>query len=283
MSERDNLAGNRFSLRSKPYNQIKRIDALSNNFGAIGEFLVSTWGGIMIGIVTAGFGAIASFLTLSSNGGATAIANIIPALLILIGSLALAINVIMTNPSMGSQLIVSVKFLFDKIQNNSKRGKTEPLRIFRLNDEQSDVLERLVKGRMTYTAVFSVRGTVSPVSFREELLQLERLNRQWLVNMERDTVVTCTNAVQKAHVEPIPLPRNATPAMVARRDAMYQRINTLRKNQQLKTTITIKAGNLATLQERVAITERIFNGGLVVGYTRLHGDDLKAEVKRIYD
>jgi len=274
-------AGNRFSLRNKASNQIKRIDSLSNTMGAIGDFLVSTWGGIMLGLATLAVGIFLIFSALSANGGATLVQNIIPAIGILIAIILLAINVLMTNPSMGSQFLVSVKFLINKVNNNSKRGKTVDLSIFKLS-ERDDVVETPVNGRVMVMAVYSLRGSVSPVSFADELGRLERLDKQLLMNMERDTVISSINSIQKAVVKPIPLPANTTPAMLVRRDRSFKVVSDLKHNQQLKTVFTVACYNETTLRQRVEMVERVFNSGLVVGYQRLSGQALKNEIKRIY-
>ena len=113
------FSGNRFSLRAKSSDQIKRLDSLSNSLGAVGDILVSTWGGIIMGILTLGLGGFLIFRAVTANNMSTLVQNIVPIIFILIGSILIALNVIMTNPSMGSQFFVSFKFVVSKIKKNT--------------------------------------------------------------------------------------------------------------------------------------------------------------------
>ena len=287
-NDKRTYSGNRFSLRSKARNQIQRIDALSSSLGAVGEALVSTWAGILSGIVALSLGVFLALFALSANKGATFLQNLPYAIIILVCTLPIAINIVMTNPSMGSQFMVSAKFLYRKISNYSSNGKTKFLKMFRFaenNNDMDDIIENNANGRSKRMsmAVYRVRGAVSPVSFEDELQRLERLDRQLLTNLDRDTIRVTINSVQKADVSPIPLPKNATPSMIRRRDNMYNQIQTLRNNQQLRTTVIIARYSPGTLRVRLPLVERVFDNGLVVSYKRLNGEEAKKEVKRIYE
>src|SRR5699024_1769706 len=107
----DKFAGNKYSLRAKYEHTIKRIDDISKSLCVLGHFCVPTWLAIAMSAVRLGAGAFMIVHRIKANGFATFV-PIIPAIaLILVGSLLISINVLMTNPSMGSQFIVSMKFV----------------------------------------------------------------------------------------------------------------------------------------------------------------------------
>src|SRR5699024_12616587 len=115
----------------------------------------------------------------------------------------ISINVLMTNPSMGSQFIVSLKIVYEKIRNSSKGGKTINFRPFNLAEGIKDqsVVEMQMNGRSIYYVMYHVKGAVSPVTFPSELNELARLDNQLLRNIERDTVLSTVNSVQSSKVE----------------------------------------------------------------------------------
>lgn len=272
------FSGNRFSLRARSSDQIKRIDSISNSLGAVGDFLVSTWGGIMMAVLTLGGGGFLVFHAVYANQFATLIQNIPAIILIVIGSILIALNVMMTNPSMGSQFKVSLVFLIKKFEKRSTWGKRQKIRPFAIdkNDPYKSTVKTMYKGRLRYMAVYQVRGSVSPVTFSDDLDILARLDRQAITLMERDTVLSTVNGIQTAKTAPKRLPRNATPAMRERRDKLYEIASNLPHNQQLKTLMIVNSPNLASLRAKTESIEKIFDQNLVVGYVRLDGKDLKS-------
>lgn len=277
-----NTAGNRFSLRNSAMNQIKRVESISTFLGPVGDLLVSTWGGILMGLLTLVGTVFLVVMTLSANGGHTLLQNSIPAIIIAISGAIIAVNVMMTNPSQGSQLKVSLAFLLSHI-HNKRSAKASPLNIFRVSKNDPAVCEYLVNGKVAYLAVYVVRGVVSQVSFPAELEIAEALDRQLLLGLERDTTMATANLIQKMEVSKIPLSNvNATPAMKRRRDRLYNIAKNIPNNQSLHTVVTFKCDDPMILSDRVRMAETVFAKGLTVGYERLKGDEMKAEVKRIY-
>ncbi|EKZ0201714.1 hypothetical protein QPI79_002213 [Enterococcus faecalis] len=278
------FSGNRFSLRAKSSDQIKRLDSLSNSLGAVGDILVSTWGGIIMGILTLGLGGFLIFRAVTANNMSTLVQNIVPIIFILIGSILIALNVIMTNPSMGSQFFVSFKFVVSKIKKNTDSGKTvdfKPYRFYK-NDPQKSIIEAVYKGKLRYLAIYRVRGAVSPVTFEKDLELLASLDRQSLTNMEKDSLLTTINSVQATKVSPKQLPKNATSSMIKRRDMRYNITANLPYNQQLKTIVIVVAPTPDILRVRSESLENSFSKGLVIGYLRLCGADAQKEINDIY-
>lgn len=278
------FAGNKYSLRARSGHMIKRIDSVSKSLGPLGDLLVTTWLGIAMAVVTLGIGAALITNAVLSNNFATLVPNLPAIALILIGSLLVALNVLMTNPSMGSQFIVSTKFLFDKIKNKSKGDKTIDFRPFKLAEgiDTESVVEARINGQERYIVMYQVKGVVSPVTFDNDLNELARLDAQLLTNIEKDTVLATVNSVQISKVEPKKLPKNATEAMKRKRDINYSIVSRLRYNQQLKTIVVLTAPNFDVLRARIESVENVFRKGLVIGFKRLQGKDLKNAFKDIY-
>lgn len=286
VSRRDysRIAGNRYSLRARSGHMIKRIDAVSKSLGALGDLLVTTWLGIAMAIVTLGIGAALIINAVLANNFATLVPNLPGIVLILVGSLLVALNVLMTNPSMGSQFIVSTKFLYRKTKNKSKGDKTIDFRPFRFAEgiDSESVVETIINGQEQYIVMYRVKGVVSPVTFDNDLNELARLDEQLLTNIEKDTVLATVNSVQASKVEPKKLPKNATEAMKRKRDINYAITSSLRYNQQLKTIVVLTAPNFDVLRARIESLENVFRKGLVIGYQRLQGKELKNAFNDIY-
>lgn len=280
----DKYAGNKYSLRAKSGHMIKRIDAISKSLGALGDLLVTTWLGIAMSVVTLGGGAAMIVHAVTANGFATLIPNIPAIILILIGSFLIAINVLMTNPSMGSQFIVSMKFVFEKIKNRGNGGRTVDFRPFKFvkEIENQSIVKTKSNGREVYLVMYRVKGAVSPVTFSNELNELARLDNQLLANIERDTILSTVNSVQSSKVEPRKLPNNATEAMRKKRDINYNIIANLNYNQQLKTLVLLSAPNLDVLRSKIESLESVFRQGLVISHSRLRGKELKKAYQDIY-
>ncbi|WP_221639543.1 hypothetical protein [Listeria booriae] len=286
MARRDfsRLAGNKYSLRAKTWHIIKRIDFVSNHLGAMGDLLVTTWMGLIFSmLIVLGVGLSGIVLGVFNNGMHTLLVNIPAMLLISIGSFLVALNALMTNPSMGLQVVVSIRFLFHKI--NDKEGKKSfefnPFR-FVEGIESKSVLETIVEGRSRFLVVYSVRGAVSPVCFDNDLNELAGLNSRLLFNIERDTVLGTLISIQSSKVEEKTLPPNATEAMIRKRDINYDVTSKLQYNQQLQTLVVISAPNLDVLRSRIESVEVIFRQGLVIGYSRLQGEDARRAMQEIY-
>ncbi|WP_221642238.1 hypothetical protein [Listeria booriae] len=285
MARRDfsGLAGNKYSLRAKTWHMIKRIDFISNRLGAMGDLLVTTWMGIILSLLTLAAGGFGIVQGIISNGMHTALVNTPAMLLILIGSLLIALNFLMTNPSMGLQVVVSIRFLFLKTKDKEGKKSFEfnPFR-FVEGIESKSVLETIVEGQSRFLVVYSVRGAVSPVCFDNDLNELAGLNSRLLFNIERDTVLGTLISIQSSKVEEKTLPPNATEAMIRKRDINYDVTSKLQYNQQLQTLVVISAPSLDVLRSRIESVEVIFRQGLVIGYSRLQGEDARKAMQEIY-
>lgn len=278
------FSGNKFSLRAKSIQMVKRIEGLSNHLGALGDFLVTTWAGIMGSIVVVGFGGTLFWFLISANNWNTLKENILPASCIVVATLLMALNMVLTNPSKGLQILVSFSFLKNKLSGVNKNN-WQDLRIFRFykNDESYSTIEILEpKNRIKYLAIYQTRGTVSPVAFNSELEIATLANRSMLENMERDTTITKIISIESTKVHKPVLPKNKTEAMERKRNLMYSITNNRPSNQRLKTILVICAPTPQVLRVRAKSVESAFNHGLVVGYKRLRGNEAINSIKGIY-
>lgn len=283
----NNYSGNRFNLRSKPSNSIKRVESISYVLGALGDFLVTTWGGLIAAAAVMGAGIIFIFAVFNNSPKANIASNIVPFLLIGAGIILLAINVALTNPVQGSQFKVSTKFLWKKIQNFEAKPRKvlRPFKFWSKDESQSIIEAHLrsgVKVRSWYIAAYSVRGVVSAVAFNSELEEAAKADADLLINSERDTVLTTTIAIDKTNVQKKPLPKNATPAMKRKRDLQYSITSKSDDNQQIKTMVTIATPTPELLAQRTTIFESACHRGLVVGYKRLRGNEIKESFQDIF-
>ncbi|EPM6858974.1 hypothetical protein ACTPGW_002600 [Enterococcus faecalis] len=286
MANRDfkRYSGNRYSLRAKTYHMIKRIDALSNRLGALGDLLVTTWLGAILAILTTAGGIGLIVKAVSSNNFATVGKNWLAILLFFAGTILIALNAVLTNPSMGSQLMVSIKFIYKKFIDRNKSRENIDLRPYRMTEGINDnsIFEKGEGNNKKYLIAYKVKGAVSPVTFENELNQLATLNNQLLGDIERDSILVTINSIQQTKPLPKKLPPNATPAMIRKRDINFQITSQLKYNQQLNTTIILTSPNLDVLRSRKESIENVFNRGLVIGYVQLVDKELKKAVQDIY-
>ncbi|WP_220387175.1 hypothetical protein [Listeria sp. ILCC797] len=278
------LSGNKYSLRAKSYHMIRRVDFISNHLGALGDLLVTTMIGFILAILTLAGAAGLIVYAIFGEQGHTAVANIIPSLMIAIGGVLVALNVLLTNPSQGLQFSVSMRFLRKKISSKSISGVTVQYNPFRFAEgiDSKSILEMEVNGKIKYLAMYRVRGTISPVCFDVELNELAGLNSRLLHAMERDTVLTTINTVNASKVEKRNLPENATESMKRKRDINYEVTSQLKYNQQLSTLVIISTDTLDVMRSRIESFEIICRQGIVVGRLRLEGEELKSAVQEIY-
>lgn len=277
------FAGNRANLRAKAYNQIKRIPAISEHLGALGEFLTTTWGGVMISLGILAIGVIVIFLVLRLADLAIAFQNALPAALMVIGIVLFALNALLTNPVQGSQVGVSAKFIFRKIKGLGTARIRRNERWWRFWDNGKDNIVETIYGKTHYyLACYNVRGIVSPVTFDSDLELAASADEDLLLNNERDTILSTVVSIDKTAVKKKVLPSNATPAMKAKRDLQYNLTANLPYNQQITTTIIVAAPNVKLLTQRSTHLEAAFHRGLVVGYRRLKGKDIKSVFQDIF-
>lgn len=278
-------AGNRTNLRSKPMSQIHRIGGISKVLGSnLGDFLVSTWGNAFLAVGIIGVGGIFIFLVIRNAGVAIFAQNILPMFLMIIGLLFLALNAVLTNPVQGSQIVVSAKFLMNKLRQIHNAGERQMFAPFRFlpDDESQSIVEQQYQNKNYYMAVYNVRGTVSPVTFDTDLEIAGLADSNLLKNCGRDTVITTVVNVDKTTVKKRPLPINATPDMIAKRNMQYDITHGLPHNQQVKTTVLVVAPSVELLRERSGQFEAACQRGLVIGYQRLTGKVCKQRFKTIF-
>ena len=277
------FAGNRANLRSKAVNQIKRVTAISEHLGALGDFLVTTWGGVLISISILAIGFILIFLVLRLADMHIFFENALPALLMLIGVILVALNALLTNPVQGSQAIVSTKFIFTKMRNFGTSKVRRQEKWFRFWDNgKKDIIETTHRRKHYYIAVYNVRGIVSPTTFDSDLELAASADEGLLHNNERDTTLVTVVSIDQTHVKKRELPKNATPAMIQKRNLQYNLTANLPYNQQISTSMLMVAPNANILKNRITHLESAFHQGLVVGYKRLKGKDAQAVFMEIF-
>lgn len=284
-SQISQYAGNRTNLRSKPMGQIHRIGGISKVLnGNLGDFLVSTWGNAFLAVGILGVGGILIFFIIRNASFEIFAQNILPMLLMILGLLFLALNAVLTNPVQGSQIIVSAKFLRNKLRQVHKAGEREMFAPFRFlpGDESQSIVQQQYKNKNYYMAVYNVRGTVSPVTFDEDLEIAGMADSNLLKNSGRDTLIDTVVSVDKTTVRKRMLPINATPDMVAKRNMQYEITHGLPNNQQIKSTVIVVAPSVELLRERSGQFEAACQRGLVIGYQRLTGKVCKKRFKTIF-
>lgn len=277
-------SGNRFNLRAKALHQIIRIEALASSMGPLGDFLITNLMGLLIAMLVFAIGVFVEFLIIGANGGATAGRNWYVILMVGVATVLLTLNTILTNPAKGSQLVVSMKYLFKKMLSIGKRNKKERLRIFKFdeNDTTQGTVVTMYRQSKVYMSVYSVRGTISPVNFDDQLEYLAAIEHNVLTTPTRDIVLSTVNSIEEVSIKPAVLPKNATPAMREMRKRDYEITSHLPINQQLRTNIVITADTPESLWTERESLQTQFRKGLVVGYNQLRGKDLKEFFKGIY-
>lgn len=288
MTEQDNTnnqiyhaPGNRFNLRSQSWRMIKRISGLSH-MGSITDFLVTTWLGILVGLGILGIGLYGTVFIIKQNDMQTLWQNLGIASIYTLGVFFIAFNALLTNPSHGLQIIVSMKFLIHKLIYRKLMGFTK-LKNFRIwpGDESQSIIEQNIDGKSQYISIFRTRGIVSPVSFEEEKAMASTLNKQMLANLEDDTLVIKMISIEDAEIKPKPIPPNATPAMVKKINEQYLVTTKKKDNRQLQTTLFLVGPTPAILNSRIQTTIRAMEAGLVMNYSLLCGEEAKKAIAKI--
>lgn len=288
MTEQDNTnnqiyhaPGNRFNLRSQSWRMIKRISGLSH-MGSITDFLITTWLGILVGLGILGIGLYGTVFIIKQNDMQTLWQNLGIASIYTLGVFFIAFNALLTNPSHGLQIIVSMKFLIHKLIYRKLMGFTK-LKNFRIwpGDESQSIIEQNIDGKSQYISIFRTRGIVSPVSFEEEKAMASTLNKQMLANLEDDTLVIKMISIEDAEIKPKPIPPNATPAMIKKINEQYLVTTKKKDNRQLQTTLFLVGPTPAILNSRIQTTIRAMEAGLVMNYSLLCGEEAKKAIAKI--
>lgn len=284
VNDYNNFSGNKYSLRAKTYHMIKRIDFISSHLGALGDLLVTTWLGLILTILVLATGVALIGHAIFANSMATIVVNIPAIILIIIGTILISLNTVVTNPAMGLQVIVSLKFLNKRIRNGSSKKSPIDFKPFKFvaGLPDKDIVETVTDNPKWYLVSYRVRGSVSPITFTDDLQTLAGLKQQLLTNMERDTVLSTVNSVGKTAIKKKKLPKNATKAMKRKQEINHAVISNLRYNQTLETIVFLASPNLDILRTRQESLEVSFKQGLVIGYYQLKGEGLKQAVNSIY-
>lgn len=284
MAQPQYFSGNKMSLRSSAGDQIHRIESISGNMGAIGDLLVSTMKSILLSLATLALPNIIMIVVFINGAGIKNLKHTwIPIVIVVIGSVLLALNVFFVNPSRGSQLIVSFQYWQKLINENHKRELImyTPYR-FAKQDASHSSLESVYKGHKKYTAVLKVHGSVSETSFDDDLVQLNKLNANSLGALEHSTVRTTINAIGKPKIKPKVLAKNATPGMQQRSAEITRTVRSIGNTQTLDTYIMIDSPTWNELEKKVANQEVFFRQGLVVTAQVLSGDELKQTMQLLF-
>ncbi|WP_260309247.1 hypothetical protein [Lactococcus lactis] len=240
--------------------------------------------GLILTILVLAMGIALIGHAIFANSMATVVANIPAIILILIGTILISLNSVVTNPAMGLQVIVSLKFLNKRMRNGGTKKSPIDFKPFKFVDGLSDqeIMETVTDNQKSYLVSYRVRGSVSPITFTDDLQTLAGLKQQLLTNMERDTVLSTVNSVGKTAIKKKKLPKNATKAMKRKQDINHAVISNLRYNQTLETIVFLASPNLDILRTRQESLEVSFKQGLVIGYYQLKGEGLKQAVNSIF-
>lgn len=279
-----NESGNKMSLRSAAMDQIKRVSWISKNLGVLGDMLTSTFKSILIASIVAALPIIVSVpLAFQSCGGANAGKNLVFFIFSTIGAVMLGLNILMINPSQGSQLKVSFKFISRMVNDSHLKElqDVKPYRFYR-NDRSKATLESRYKRKRRYTSIFQVQGAISRTSFEEDLVQLRNLQRDLMKTMQRDTVRTTINYIGVPKIKRKTVAENATPEMQARAYDLASVIDDLGDMQVLKTYIVLTSSNPRNLQKEVENHMHYFGKGLTVTAKLLASEELKKTMKQLF-
>lgn len=279
-----NESGNKMSLRSSAMDQIKRVSWISKNLGVLGDMLTSTFKSILIASIVAALPIIVSVpLAFQSCGGANAGKNLVFFIFSTIGAVMLGLNILMINPSQGSQLKVSFKFISRMVNDSHLKElqDVKPYRFYR-NDRSKATLESRYKRKRRYTSIFQVQGAISRTSFEEDLVHLRNLQRDLMKTMQRDTVRTTINYIGVPKIKRKTVAENATPEMQARAYDLTSVIDDLGDMQVLKTYIVLTSSNPRNLQKEVENHMHYFGKGLTVTAKLLASEELKKTMKQLF-
>lgn len=276
--------GNKASLRARPEQQLKRIESISGNMGSIGDFFVSTWLSIILSLVAFAVPIMLLILVmLAGDGHKVFIKDIIPIIMIIVGTILLTLNVFFVHPTRGDELLVSLDYWFKEIHDDHHQEliKYKPFRFYKRSLDHS-ILEAQYKGHKYYLTVIKVQGTVSRTSFDADLAYLHGLNKGSLEALEKDTERTIVNFIGQPKNKIKPLALNASPAMRDRAETLHRVVKDLGEMQSLETYVILDSRSVNRLMRKVSNQFNFFNRGLVVSARVLKGKELKQFVNRLF-
>lgn len=271
------------SLRQTAFTIVHRVEFISNMLGPLGDMLSSTWISIILSIVVGGFSIIGALLLVALGTGLNNLGNVLlPFIAIVLGAALLTINVLMVNPSQGSQFKVSFRYWINELYDSKKgyRIKLKPF-AFSKKSEEKDIIEQIFDGKRYYFTVIKIQGKVSQTSFDSDLLALSDLNKDSLGALERDTQRTVVNYIGTPHIKEKVLPSNATPAMKRRLETLSRVINELDDAQTLETYMILASKNYKILRVKRNNQFKHLNAGLVTTAYQIRGTEAKKVIKKL--
>lgn len=283
MAKKTSIAGNKMSLRQTAFTIVHRVEFISNMLGPLGDMLSSTWISIILSIVVGGFSIIGALLLVALGTGLNNLGNVLlPFIAIVLGAALLTINVLMVNPSQGSQFKVSFRYWINELYDSKKgyRIKLKPF-AFSKKSEEKDIIEQIFDGKRYYFTVIKIQGKVSQTSFDSDLLALSDLNKDSLGALERDTQRTVVNYIGTPHIKEKVLPSNATPAMKRRLETLSRVINELDDAQTLETYMILASKNYKILRVKRNNQFKHLNAGLVTTAYQIRGTEAKKVIKKL--
>ncbi|MHB9953627.1 hypothetical protein [Ligilactobacillus murinus] len=283
MSKKTPIAGNKMSLRQTAFTIVHRVEFISNILGPLGDMLSSTWISIILSIVVGGFSIIGALLLVALGTGLNNLGNVLlPFIAIVLGAALLTINVLMVNPSQGSQFKVSFRYWINELYDSKKgyRIKLKPF-AFSKKSEEKDIIEQIFDGKRYYFTVIKIQGKVSQTSFDSDLLALSDLNKDSLGALERDTQRTVVNYIGTPHIKEKVLPSNATPSMKRRLETLSRVINELDDAQTLETYMILASKNHKILRVKRNNQFKHLNAGLVTTAYQIKGTEAKKVIKKL--
>lgn len=276
-------SGNKMSLRQTSFTVIHRVDFIASLLGPLGDMLSSTWLSIIAAITIGGLSIIFAIGIVLSGAGFNDFGGIIiPFVMIVIGSLLITLNILMVNPSQGSQLTVSLKYWYKELFESKKRYQVF-LKPFAFSSKSKDrnIIEKIFDGKRYYFTIIKVQGKVSATSFDEDLQVLSMLNRDSLRALERDTQRTTIVYIGTPQIKPKKPAINATPAIRSRIEMLSKVVEELGGTQALETYIVLSARNYRVLSVKTGNQFKHLNGGLVTTAYQLKGDEAKKIINKL--
>lgn len=280
MGEVPTESGNKTSLRKKATQETHPIPVISENLGVLGDTYSSTFASSLMALVALA-GPIIIFILIffSTNAGKYLGRSWISIVMIVIGSILLAMNVFFVNPSYGNQLRLSMRFCSEVVKGSKKQYQVYPnLYRFSNNDPSKSTLETIYQKHHVYFSVIKAHGSVSKTTFDEDLAILKNINKGSLdalgLTAQRDII----NGVGHPVIHPKHINKNATPNMITREKEISRGIHSLGTLQTLDTYVIIVAPSYAELIQRINAEFKYFNKGLLISAQVLQGKKLQETI-----
>lgn len=283
MAKQTLYAGNKTSLRAGAFQQIHRVESIASALGVLGDLLVSTTMSCFLALAVLAVGALFGFHLMTSGAGFKNISGtVVPIVLVLAGSVLIALNVLFVNPNQGSQFVVSFKYWKDTL-NNSQNGYLQKPRPFKFSKNSLDksIIETISHKKRWFFNTFKVQGKVSRTSFDDELEYLSKLNKEALGSLERDTVRTTMTFIGKPKIRRKETARNATPEMEERISEIERVTKSIKNAQTLETFVVIASPSAQALRNKSNAQRNFWERGLVTTYYGLKEKEFKKFMRKV--